>query len=166
MATAVNTQFRVVSIATPATPTLIGGVNLTQVSNKVVFNGTYAFVASAHDTRELTIMQASPVVTTTYQASGTIDSSTLDTGASSGYNYLAFTTTLPASTNVRFQIATNNDNATWNYVGPDGTTGTFYSAPGTIRITTVGRYLRYRATLTGPGTSTPVFSDITINYSP
>lgn len=167
LATAVNAQFRVVNITTPATPTLIGGVNLSQISNDVFFNGTNAFIASAHDTRELTIMQSTPATGGSgYQTSGTFDSSTLDAGASAGYNYITFTLTEPASTDVRFQLATNNDNATWNYVGPDGTASTFYTAPGSIRITTTGRYARYRATLTGPGTSTPVLSDITINYSP
>lgn len=168
LATAVNTQFRVVNIATPASPTLIGGVNLTQVSNDIYFNGTNAFIASAHDTRELTIMQQSPAVSGGggFQASGSHDSSTFDAGASAAFNYMDFTITEPASTDVRIQFASNNDNATWNYAGPDGTASTYYSADGAIRLGVTGRYLRYRAFLTGPGTSTPVLSDITINYSP
>jgi type II secretory pathway pseudopilin PulG len=169
LATSVNTQFRVVNIATPATPTLIGGSNLSLASNDIYFDGTHAFMASAHNIRELTIMQQSPSVGGGgggFQVSGTLDSSTFDAGASAAFNYIDFTITEPASTDVRIQFAANNDNATWNYVGPDGTASTYYSADGAIRLATTGRYLRYRAFLTGPGTSTPVLSDITVNYSP
>ncbi|HET8671679.1 MAG TPA: hypothetical protein VFM05_13960, partial [Candidatus Saccharimonadales bacterium] len=116
---------------------------------------------------ELTIMQGEAGASG-YQASGTFESSNFDAGAgaSYAYNYITFTITEPASTNIRFQIATNNDGATWNYVGPDGTASTFYDTPQTIRLNTTGRYLRYKATFSGPGTSTPVLSDISINYSP
>jgi type II secretory pathway pseudopilin PulG len=162
-----NAQFIAVNITTPASPTTLGSLNLAGVANDITVSGGYAFLATAHDTRELTMVQPSPEVGASgYATSGTLDSSSFDAGASAGYNYITFTITEPASTDVRFQLASNNDNATWNYVGPDGTSGTFYSSAGTVRITTAGRYLRYRATLTGPGTSTPVLSDITINYSP
>lgn len=160
-----NAQFRVLNISTPSAPTVVGSANLGSVSNDIAQAGNYAYIASASTTKELTIMQGT-VSGGGYQTNGTEESSTFDAGASVAFNYLTFTTTLPASTAITFQLATNNDNATWNYVGPDGTSGTSYSAPGTIRLNTAGRYLRYKATLTGPGTSTPVLSDISINYSP
>jgi hypothetical protein len=162
-----NAQFRALNIATPATPTLIGSLNLAAVSNDIMFAGSYAYVASAHDTRELTIVQQSPAAGGSgYQASGTFTSSTFDAGASAAYNYVTFTVAEPAGTNVSIQLAVNNDNVTWNYVGPDGTSATFYTVPVSVRLGTAGRYLRYRATLTGPGTSTPALQDIAINYSP
>lgn len=82
-------------------------------------------------------------------------------------NSLSFTSTVPAATTLQLQIAINNDNATWNYVGPDGTPGTFYTTNGPIPlIAGDGRYLRYKAFFTGDGTATAVLSDVEVNYAP
>jgi type II secretory pathway pseudopilin PulG len=161
-----NAQLQVINITTPASITLTGSLNLAAVANEVDVSGSYAYLATAHDTHDLIIAQPLPTALTTYETSGTFESSSFDATASAAFNYVTLTTTQPAGTNLTFQIATNNDNATWNYVGPDGTAGTSYSVPATIRLNTTGRYIRYKATLTGPGTSTPVLSDISINYSP
>lgn len=100
-------------------------------------------------------------------ASGTYESPTFDAGAAASFNNLTFTISQPSSTTVAFQIATNNDNATWNYVGPDGTAATSYSNPGGIPLVDANaRYFRYKATLTATNTSNvPVISDVTVNYS-
>ena len=80
-----------------------------------------------------------------------LDSSTFDTGSSSTtYTTLNWqpTSQSPAAT-VKFQIATNNDNATWNFIGPDGTSGTYYTTPGASisSANNNNRYVRYRAFL-------------------
>ncbi len=167
LATAItNAQLRILNITTPATPTVRSSLSLTNTSNDIVQVGNYIYIASTHDTRELTVVQGT-VTGGGYQTTGTFESSTLDTGAVVGFNYLTFALTEPASTNIQFQIATNTDNVTWNYTGPDGTAGTFYTSPGAIPLNKVdGRYLRYKASFSGPGTSTPVLSDASINYSP
>ena len=73
----------------------------------------------------------------------------------------------PALTNIRLQIAVNNDNATWNYVGPDGTATTYFDNLGAIHLSQVnGRYFRYKAYLTSNGLVTPALLDATVNYSP
>lgn len=103
-----------------------------------------------------------------YSASGWLESSTFDTGGSSNFTTLTW---LPTSqnpaTSLKFQIASNNDNATWNYVGPDGTAGTFYTISGS-NISSVhdnNRYIRYKVYLETSDTSfTPVLSTVTLNY--
>jgi TRAP-type mannitol/chloroaromatic compound transport system substrate-binding protein len=101
------------------------------------------------------------------QTSGSVVSTTFDAGSSVGFNYLNFTDTTPTGTSVQFQIASNNDNSTWNYVGPDGTNTTFYTSPGAIPLSAInGRYIRYQVNLTGSGGSTPVIDDVTLTYSP
>jgi hypothetical protein len=68
---------------------------------------------------------------------------------------------------VQFQLAANNDNATWDFVGPDGTSATYYTVPGTTISTALAhkRYVRYKAFLQSASTSTtPVISNVTINY--
>ncbi len=165
MATAITSaQFRVLDL-TPATISVKGSTNLSNTANKIWLGGDYAYLASTNNSGEMTVMQGTAIAGG-YQTTGTLESSSFDAGASAAFNYLTFTITEPASTDITFQIATNNDNSTWSYVGPDGTSGTSYSVPGTIRLNTSGRYIRYKATLTGPGTSTPVLSDTSINYSP
>lgn len=104
-----------------------------------------------------------------YLPSATLESSTFDTGtASTTYTTLSWMpTSQSASTSVAFQIATNNDNATWNYLGPDGTSATYYTVPGTTISTATAnqRYARYKVFLGSTSTSTtPVLSSLNLNY--
>jgi hypothetical protein len=101
--------------------------------------------------------------------SGYLESSTFDTGsANTTYTTLNWQPTSqdPAAT-VKLQIATNNDNATWNFVGPDGTSNTYYTTPGT----TIGssnnnnEYIRYRVFLSTTNTSkNPTVTSVSVNY--
>jgi hypothetical protein len=75
-------------------------------------------------------------------------------------------------TSLKLQIATNDDGATWDFVGPDGTADTFYTLPLSQEIFPghKGRYLRYKAIFsssrktTEPTTKTPVLEDITFHF--
>lgn len=103
-----------------------------------------------------------------YVLAGQLDSSTFDTGGISNFTTLTWSpTSQNPSTALRFQIASNLDNATWNYKGPDGTAATYYTVSGT-NIATIhnnDRYIRYRAFLsTTDTTKTPVLTSIAVNY--
>lgn len=170
-----NAQFRVLDLLnTAAAPSVEGSLNLGVTANGIMQAGSYAYLASTDDVGELTIVKGT-AGGGGYQPSGTFESPTFDcqtlgcvSGVSAAYNRIDFTITKPTSTNVRFQIATNNNGSTWNFVGPDGTAASFYDNPQSIRIGTLGRYIRYRATLTSnPGnTATPAINDVSINFSP
>lgn len=101
--------------------------------------------------------------------SGSLDSSTFDTGSSSTtYTTLNWQPTSqdPAAT-VKFQIAANNDNTTWNFAGPDGTSATFYTTPGTTinSVNNNKEYIRYRAYLsTTDNTKNPTITSVNTNY--
>lgn len=104
-----------------------------------------------------------------YVSSGSLISSSFDTGtASSSYTTLFWNpTSQNASTSVEFQIATNNDDQTWNFVGPDGTANTYFTTPGTTinAAQSNARYLRYEMFLSSSSTTTtPVVSNVTVNY--
>jgi prepilin-type N-terminal cleavage/methylation domain-containing protein len=104
-----------------------------------------------------------------FTSSGTLTSSTYDTGATTtAYTTLTWQpTSQDPATALKFQIATNNDNATWNYVGPDGTGGTYYTVSGnSISVANSGnQYLRYKAFLsTTDSSKTPVLTNANINY--
>lgn len=68
---------------------------------------------------------------------------------------------------LKIQLAGNNDNSTWNFVGPDGTAGSYYTVSNTqIHSSHNGkRYLRYKAILrTENHDFTPRLEDITFNF--
>lgn len=69
---------------------------------------------------------------------------------------------------VKFQLAANNDNATWNWVGPDGTAGSFFTSPGqTIPLSLAqSRYLRYKVYLeTQSAGIAPTITDVSLGFS-
>ena len=105
----------------------------------------------------------------TLSNNGSLESSTFDTGS----NLTSYTTfewqpaSQDPSTSVKFQIASNNDNATWNFVGPDGTSSTYYTTPGTTisQANNSNRYVRYKAYLsTTDSAKNPTVTSIGLNY--
>ncbi len=111
-------------------------------------------------------------VSGSYVVSGNLTSSTFDTGSASNFKQIIWSPALgpvqSGSSSVNFQIATNNDNATWSFVGPDGTTSSYYTPSNqNIDATHNGdRYLRYRLYLSTLDTDyTPSISDISFTYS-
>ncbi len=104
-----------------------------------------------------------------YVNQGTLTSSTFDTGTSqSAYTTLTWQpTSQDPLTNVKFQIATNNDNLTWDFLGPDGTSSSYYTVPGTTinPLHNNKRYVRYKAFLsTQDSSKTPVLTSVNVNY--
>jgi PKD repeat protein len=82
-----------------------------------------------------------------YHPFGQYESSSHDCGIGKTFGPLVWDATVPAGTELKFQIATNNDNETWIFVGPDGTNDTYYEANGTAIWTghNGDRYIRYVA---------------------
>lgn len=102
-------------------------------------------------------------------STSTVESSSFDTGTSQS-NYTTLTWLPPsqsASTTLVFQLAANNDNATWTYVGPDGTSNSYYTTPGSNISSALdnNHYIRYKVyLLTMDDKKTPVLSSLQINY--
>lgn len=104
-----------------------------------------------------------------YSSSGYLISSTFDSGTSNtSYTTLNWQpTSQNPSTSISFQVATNNDNQTWNFAGPDGTANTYYTVPGTTisSLNNNHRYIRYKVYFSTTDTSkTPVLTSVSINY--
>lgn len=158
-------QFIALNVLNPASPSLISTVSLSANSNKIYFDDRYAYIGSADTSKELTIIY------TGYRPSGTFESSSFDAGAgkTGGYNRLLYTSSVPSGSTLQLQVASNDNNSTWNYVGPDGTASTYFTANGSIPLQAAGgRYFRYKAsfTPTSNGQQTPVLQDVRVNYSP
>lgn len=111
--------------------------------------------------------------------SGTLDSSTYDTGISGGaqINSIVWNGTLPSPQSnswVGFQLAdSNSSSGPWNFAGYDGTANTWYTGnPGVaIKADYVlhnnFRYFRYRVKIVSnqAQTASPKVNDINVNWS-
>jgi hypothetical protein len=104
-----------------------------------------------------------------YLSNGALMSSIHDTGSNSNFNTISWNpTSQPPNADIKFQIATNNDESTWNFIGPDGTAGTYYIDPTGESICSDhngDRYLKYKVYFsTTDEDETPTLQDVTINY--
>ncbi len=105
-----------------------------------------------------------------FVSSGQLISSTFDMGddgivRSFSWNPLIQVT---GEDSLRFQLASNNDNSTWNFIGPDGTSNTYYTA--TNRTVYSGhegdRYMRYKAFLsTMDEENTPILANTFLTFT-
>ncbi len=110
-----------------------------------------------------------------YNPSGVLESSTIDTGSASNFYNLVWTPTdqpvAAGADSVRFQIATvatTTASTTWVYKGPDGTSATYYTSANSP-ISTVhngDRYARYKVYLASQSTTTtPNLSDMSFTVT-
>jgi hypothetical protein len=100
-------------------------------------------------------------------SSGTLESSSHDCGRAAEFGTISWDALTSGGATLRFQVATNNDNATWNFVGPDGTPSTYYEASGAnIWPGHDGkRYIKYKAFLsTYILCQTPELEEVRITY--
>ena len=110
-----------------------------------------------------------------YVAAGALTSSIFDAGAPANWSKAEISPTdQPLETgtgSVKFQIATSLENiatTTWNFLGPDGTAGSFYTiTDNNINPLHDGdRYIRYKIFLsTADQNFTPNVSDFVISFS-
>ena len=109
-----------------------------------------------------------------YASNGWLESSTFDLGLEATYQNIIWEPIAQPSEAgndaVRFQIASATSTAptAWNFLGPDGTSGSYYTASNGV-ISDVhddDRYMRYRAHLsTASSTYTPTVSDVSFTYT-
>jgi hypothetical protein len=102
-----------------------------------------------------------------HRLSGTLESVSYDCDIGVEFGTISWDSQTPGVTDLRFQIATNNDGLTWSFVGPDGTSTTYYETSGAgIWSGHDGRrYIRYKAYLrTTDSSQTPEFEEIRITY--
>ena len=108
-----------------------------------------------------------------YPSAGWLESSTFDLGEITNFVSLGVSPmSQPIETgtsSVRLQFASSNSStpSTWNFLGPDGTSSTFYTAinQNIADIHNGERYARYRLYLSTMDTTiTPTVSDITFSF--
>jgi len=109
-----------------------------------------------------------------YYLSGNLESSTFDFGAPITLRNLVINPlTQPSQTganSLKFQLATSNSStpASWSFVGPDGTAGTYFTVANPTIPASLSdkRYLRYKAYLSTTNNNyTPILSELSITYT-
>src|SRR5262249_18704278 len=104
-------------------------------------------------------------------ASGNFVSSVKDANPAGGslaeWGSISWTADTPAATNVQFQVAgSNSPTGPFNFIGPDGTAGTFFTNGGSLSRFGGMRYLQYKVILTTNNSSvTPTLHDVTICFT-
>jgi hypothetical protein len=109
---------------------------------------------------------------TGFATSGDQVSSIKDANPAGGFfpdwTTLSWTATTPVNTTLRFQVAvSNNSGGPFSFVGPDGTSATFFTTSGSSLMQFGGfRYLKYKALLSTTNTAaTPTVNDVTVCYT-
>lgn len=165
-------EYQVVDTTTESSPSRCGGLNLDSGINGVVSvleqdGDAYSYIISKDSGAEFKMIAGGPGGR--YSSSGTFVSAALDPGYSTSYNRISFTGATPNQTTLTAQVAVSADCTGYVFVGPDGTSSTFYSAVGgSIPLGyNTGRCFKYKLYLSSADLGvTPVFYDLSVNYSP
>lgn len=176
-------EYQVIDITNEANPVSCGGLQIDSgvngISAVIEADGdAYSYIITGDASSELKIIEGGPGGSVAI--SGTFESQTFDAGKESAFNNFDVTVIEPSQTDITFQIgiadaaAGSCSGAAFTFVGPDGTTGTFFSNDSMIPFSNdgagfenPGRCLRYRAYLsTNDVSQTPILYDFRINYSP
>jgi type II secretory pathway pseudopilin PulG len=178
-------QYVVLDVTNEASPFRCGGLTysggLNGVASTQEANGeVFAYVITTTRTQALKVIQGGPdIASGKYVATGTFESGTFDATSSVVFNRLLPLVSLPAGTDVKFQVAATDaisnscTGVTFNYVGPDNSSASFFpSSGGIIPLSSSGNFknparcFRYKAFLTTSDTnSTPIIDSVTVNYS-
>ncbi|MEM3567313.1 MAG: kelch repeat-containing protein, partial [Thermoplasmata archaeon] len=98
---------------------------------------------------------------------GTFTTQSVDTQGQGTTNfYLRWNPPVQEHGVLKCQVALNNDNTTWNFVGPDGTSGTYYENGYGQPVSGSGRYVKVRVYfLPENGILSPWLDSLTISFS-
>lgn len=174
-------EYQVIDISNEATPTRCGGLQINAgvngVSGVLEQDGdAYAYIITGDSAAEFKIIAGGPGGQ--YADIGIFISSAFDAGSTVAFNRLIPNFSTPNQTNLQFQVAVSNaaicTGATYYFVGPDGTAGTYFTSGEPIPLLTnsqgysnPGRCIEYKAFFsTSDSTSSPVLYDVSVNYSP
>ncbi len=176
-------RYQVLNINNENNPNRCGGLNVPHdiYGIDAVLEGdgdAYSYIVTADSNAEFKIIEGGPGGQ--YTSSGVYESETFDLGYGTAFNRFIPTFILPPNTSLQFQIsivdpvAGSCSGVTHQFTGPDGTENTYYTTVEPIAFDNndsgyenPGRCFRYRAYFeTSDSSSTPIFEEVTVNYSP
>ena len=182
-------QYQVIDISNETIPVRCGGLTLD--ANNLKVNGissviesdgdAYSYVMTAADDSEFKIIEGGPGGI--YSTSGTFESGAFDSGFQTAFNRLDVSVNRPNASDIQFQVAVapamggSCSDAVFNFVGPEAASSAFFTTNVTAGIESFnfpvpitlnpGRCFKYKAFFsTTDSLSSPIFYDMTGNYSP
>ncbi len=181
-------QYQVIDISNESAPVRCGGLTLDLSELKVngissvleSDNDAFSYIMTAASSAEFKIIEGGPGGQ--YSSSGTFISATFDPGIQTAFNRFIVSLNRPNDTDIKFQLAISSavngscNGASFSFVGPDNTSGTFFTTSVTSGIQAFsfpiptslnqGRCFKYKVYLsTTDFISSPIFYDIAVNYS-
>lgn len=166
-----NEELVVLDISNPTAVVQVAGFDLTGYVLGMSANCSLIYAATSGNSQEFFIISTG-VVDCDYASSGILESSIYDTGSDNVfYNWISWSGSQPSDTTIRFQLATSNSiGGPWNFLGPDGTSSTYYTNSSSELINTNQhvnqRYIRYKLFLNSYNDlRVPVLDELTISYS-
>ena len=176
-------EYQVVNINDETHPSYCGGLTIATGVNGVASvlesdGDAFSYIITGDDDAELKIIEGGPGGQ--YASSGIFESKTFDATSSAAFNKFDVNFTKPSLTDIKFQMGIADavsgacNGVSYTFVGPDGTTGSYFATSSAILFDydgigfeNPGRCLRYKTFLSSSDPSqTPVFYDITFNFSP
>jgi len=177
-------EYQVLDLTNEGSPSLCGSLDFDQGINGVAAvkesdGDAYAYIITGDSGTDVKIIAGGP--DGTYIESGQYESATFDAGKTVVFNGFQSTFTEPASTDYKMQVAVaapvsgSCSGASYTFVGPDGTEGSFFTSDGEALpldqdgsgYENPGRCLRYKAYFeTTDYNASAVLEDINFNYSP
>jgi hypothetical protein len=163
-----------------------GTVIFTTGRNAVIYNDTnlsentlYYYRIRAYNANSGIYSEYSNICnasTPIYVPTGNMTSSVFDTGIVNGaaFNSILWKGVQPSGSNVWFQLASSNSTNPSNFIGPDGSSATYYQASGpsiamniSTRYHNNHRYFRYKVYVyPNLSNESPQITDVIIGYSP
>jgi hypothetical protein len=155
----------VCSCSSPDSSPYANGARVTSANSGTVWTAD-VFVAGGRD------LGFRVFVNTGYASSGDFISPPKDSNPGAGFgatwSTLTWNGSTPAGTTLKFQVAgSNSANGPFNFVGPNGTSATFFAAsPAPLASFNGFRYLEYRAFLsTTNSAATPSLNDVAVCFA-
>lgn len=179
-------EYQVIDISNESIPVRCGGLNVDSgvkgISSVLEQDGdAYSYIVTGDGNAEFKIIEGGPGGQ--YASSGTFVSGPFDAGYQTAFNRLNVSVNRPNVSDIQFQVAVapamedNCAGAAFNFVGSGATSSAFFTTSVTSGIQAFnftvpislnpGRCFKYKAFLsTTDPLSTPIFYDMTGNYSP
>lgn len=184
-------QYQVINIDTESNPVHCGG--LTNPYGATAINAiagvqrsdgsAYSYILTNTASQELQLIQGGPGGSISID--GTYTSAAFNPGYKTAFNYFQAMVNQPDQTTIKIQVAVaaavsgSCTNAVFTYLGPDGNPSAFFTPIDNTISATVpfdslsgsyqnpGQCFRYKVYFNSTDTNqTPIFNDISVNYSP
>lgn len=172
-------EYTVLDITNETNPTRCGGFNVNSGIYDIdslndLDNNAFSYIITGDSNSEFKILRGGQGIGGVsgygYPSFGTYTSEIFDTTyANAGLSILSWDELLPVGSDIRFQLrSSDNSNMAGSvWIGPDGTSSTYYTDHlGSLvnAATNGGRYIQYKAFLTGDTTSTPSLELVDLYY--